>query len=381
MKTFKALDWKIRKTIILHDTFLYKWGGERLVLMMAQALDCDIASGFFSRGSFNLRDEGFQWKMIEVSSEIFKKGLRHIKLKQAFLLKTHFLKKYDTVIFSWDCISAVRNCWKNAKKIYYCHTPPRYLYDLKEEYLKKIPKYITPAFNIVSWIFRKMYEYEIKKFDIILSNSENTKQRLEHFTGKQSEVLYPPVQLDKFKWLSQWDYYISASRVSTAKRIGNIVKAFQQMPEKKLIVIYGVNDPQKDEVFALWKMYQNIEFITCTWNVGFTEYVWNSIAGICIPINEDFWMIPVESMSAWKPVIWVNEWWLKETIINDETWVLIPEWWAVEDIITAVEYLTPEVALSMKDRCIERAKDFSYEVFKNQITQFITSPCQGEEKQ
>jgi hypothetical protein len=38
--------------------------------------------------------------MIEVSSEVFKKGLRHIKLKQAFLFNTKFLKDYDTVIFS-----------------------------------------------------------------------------------------------------------------------------------------------------------------------------------------------------------------------------------------------------------------------------------------
>jgi hypothetical protein len=73
--------------------------------------------------------------MISVSSEIFKKGFRHIKLKIAFLFKTKFLKEYDTVIFSGDSISAVRNCKKTTKKIYYCHTPPRYLYDLNELYL------------------------------------------------------------------------------------------------------------------------------------------------------------------------------------------------------------------------------------------------------
>jgi hypothetical protein len=99
-----------KKTIILHDTFLYKGGGERLILMMGKALGADIATGFFSKGSFDLRKEGFTGKMIEVSSEIFAKGFRHIKLKFAFLFKTKFLKEYDTVIFSGDSISAVRNC-------------------------------------------------------------------------------------------------------------------------------------------------------------------------------------------------------------------------------------------------------------------------------
>lgn len=45
------------KTLILHDTFLYKGGGERLILMMGKALEADIASGFFSPGSFDLRKE------------------------------------------------------------------------------------------------------------------------------------------------------------------------------------------------------------------------------------------------------------------------------------------------------------------------------------
>jgi hypothetical protein len=45
------------KTLVLHDTFLYRGGGERLVLMMANALGADIASGFFSSGSYNLREQ------------------------------------------------------------------------------------------------------------------------------------------------------------------------------------------------------------------------------------------------------------------------------------------------------------------------------------
>ncbi|MCB9806643.1 hypothetical protein H6768_01875 [Candidatus Peribacteria bacterium] len=48
------------KTLVLHDTFLYRGGGERLVLMIANAVDADIASGFFSPGSYNLREQGFK---------------------------------------------------------------------------------------------------------------------------------------------------------------------------------------------------------------------------------------------------------------------------------------------------------------------------------
>jgi hypothetical protein len=149
--------------------------------MMGKALGADIATGFFSKGSFDLREEGFTGKMIEVSSEIFAKGFRHLKLKWAFLTKTKFLDDYDTVIFSGDCLSAVRNCNQNTKKIYYCHTPPRYLYDLRDLYLGKIKWYMRPAFEILSFVFKRMYEKDIKQMDLILTNSENTRKRLKKF--------------------------------------------------------------------------------------------------------------------------------------------------------------------------------------------------------
>lgn len=361
----------MKKTIILHDTFLYKWWWERLILMMAKSLNADLASGFFSKWSFDLRKEWFKGKMISISNEVFKKWFRHFKLKFAFLFKTKFLKDYETVIFSWDSISAVRNCSKNMKKIYYCHTPPRYLYDLKEIYIKKVPFLLRPAFLFVSYIFRKMYERDISKMDLVLTNSINTQKRIKKFLWIDSKILYPPVDLDEFKFISQKDYYLSFARLSDAKRVDKVVEAFKKLPDKKLVIIYWENDPQREKIFCLAKDCKNIEFKTLPWNVGFTDYVGNCIATIYIPIDEDFWMSPVESMAAGKPVLWVNEGWLKETVIDKKTWVLIPEWAKIEDIIEAVEYLTSEKCLEMRKACETRARDFSLEEFKNKLINFV----------
>ncbi len=360
------------KTIILHDTFLYKWWWERLITMMGKVLNADIASWFFSEGSFDLRKEWFNWKMISVSSEIFKKWFRHLKLKWAFLFKTKFLKDYDTVIFSWDCISAVRNCTKLQKKIYYCHTPPRYIYDLNELYLQKINFLVRPFFKLGFFVFKSLYERDIKKMDLILTNSQNTKDRIKDFLWIDAEILYPPVDLSEFKYKWQLDYYLSFARLSTVKRVDRIVEAFKLMPEKKLVVIYGQNDPQKQEVMDFAKWFTNIEFKTLPWNVGFTDYVGNCIATIYIPVNEDFGMSPVESMAAWKPVIWVNEWWLKESIIDGKTWVLIDSEAKIEDIVKAVEFLTPEKCIEMRWDCENRANNFSLEKFSERLYWFVS---------
>ena len=338
---------------------------------MGKALDADIASGFFSEWSFNLRENGFKWKMIPVSSEIFKKWFRHIKLKYAFLFNTGFLKDYDNVLFSWDCISAIRQCSNKSKKIYYCHTPPRYLYDLHYLYLQKVPLLIKPIFKIFCAVFKYMYEKDISRIDMILTNSINTQNRLQKFLAVESQVLYPPVDIDQFKFLGQKDYYLSFARLADAKRVDRIVKAFKKMPDKKLIVIYGENDPAKQKIFDLAKGSENIEFITLKNNVGFTDYVANAIATIYIPIDEDFGMIPIESMSAGKPVIWVDDGGLKESIVDGKTGILIDKEAHIDDIVSAVEQITPKKALSMRKACETRAKDFSLESFEKRLKELI----------
>ncbi|MFK7780432.1 MAG: glycosyltransferase [Candidatus Gracilibacteria bacterium] len=362
---------KKRKTIILHDTFLYKGGGERLILMIAKAIDADLASGFFSKGSFDLRKEGFKGKMISISSEVFKKGFRHLKLKWSFLFNTKFLRNYDIVLFSGDSISAIRNCSKNAKKIYYCHTPPRYLYDLREVYLEKVPYLLKPIFNGLSYIFKKMYESDISKIDFILTNSENTKNRIKHFLGLESIVLYPPVDLSEFKFLSQKDYYLSFARLSDAKRVDKIVEAFTKMNNKKLVVIYGENDPAREKIFKIGEGYDNIKFVTLPGNIGFTNYVGNCIATVYIPIDEDFGMSPIESMSAGKPVLGVDEGGLKETIVNKKTGFLISEGAQVDNIIKGIDYLTPQKCLDMRVDCEKRAGNFSLDKFEEKLKKII----------
>lgn len=362
---------QVKKICILHDTFLYKWGGERLILMMWKALQADIASGFFSRGSFDLRKEGFQWKIISLSSEVYKKWLRHLVLKYVFLFKTKFLKSYDIVLFSWDSISGVRNCRADTLKVYYCHTPPRYLYDLHALYKNRLPFYAKIFFTIGCRVFRFLYERDIKKMDIILTNSKNTQTRIQRYLWLTSHVVYPPVDASKFRFISDGDYFLSFARLADAKRVDKIVEAFIWLPHEKLIVIYGKNDPQKDKIIELAHWYPHIRCMTLENNDELYTYIWKARATIYIPIDEDFWMSPVESMSAWKPVLWVNEWGLKETIVHKETWFLLKENFSIEDIRTAVWYLDQDICKSMREACVKRAKIFSLENFNSQLHELL----------
>ena len=339
--------------------------------MMGKILKADLASWFFHKNSFDPKKEWFKWKMITISSEIFKKWLRHIKLKIAFFFKTKFIREYETVIFSGDCTIAIRNTTMEQKKIFYCHTPPRYIFDRNDWYYKKIPFILRPIFKLLIWYFRKLYLDDIKKFDLVLTNSKNTQERIKKYIWIPSTIVYPPVDTSAFRFIWQKDYYISFSRLSAIKRVDRIVEAFKQMPDKKLIVTYGRNDPQKDDVMALAWWVKNITFLTDVDDDQLHDLVGNAIASIYIPVNEDFWMIAIESLSAWKPVIAVNDGGLKETIIDNKTWFLINKDPQVKDLIKVVNEMTPKVAKSMQKACEERAKEFSLETFENKLIDIL----------
>jgi glycosyltransferase involved in cell wall biosynthesis len=54
----------------------------------------------------------------------------------------------------------------------------------------------------------------------------------------EATVLYPPVDIKEFKFISISNYYLSFARLSDAKRVDKIVEAFKLLPKKKLIIIY-----------------------------------------------------------------------------------------------------------------------------------------------
>jgi len=161
-----------------------------------------------------------------------------------------------------------------------------------------------------------------------------------------------------------------------------VVRAFQKMPDKKLIIASAGDD--FENVKKLATGYNNIKVIGWVDDKQLAELVGHCIASIYVPINEDAGMTPLESMSAGKPCIGVFDGGLKETIIDEKTGKFIsasqvlplPREGAggvneqfIEDIIKAVEWLTPETALKMRAGCEAQAKKFSEERFIDSIIQ------------
>lgn len=358
-----------KKIIVLHDYMMHKGGGERLILTLAQRLGTKIVIGYQEPEAF--KPEEFGVESIVLGKPVSYPGFRYLAIQYWFKTKTKFLKEYDVAIFSANCIQAAKNCRKDAKTIFYCHTPIRNAYDLYDYYISRMPWWKAFAYWLFCKLIRFNYERDLKKIDVIVTNSKNTQARIKKYLKRDSIVVYPPINTEKFKWLGQKDYYLSYSRVDLVKRVTDIAEAFKKMPDKKLIIASTGTEVERLE--EIIKDAPNIEYVGRVSDDKLRELVGNCIANVYIPRDEDFGMTPLEGMSAGKPCLGVNEGGLPESITHEKDGYLLPANPTAGDIIKGVNYLTPEKCLEMKEDCIEKAEQFREDVFVEKMRSIASS--------
>jgi glycosyltransferase involved in cell wall biosynthesis len=150
-----------------------------------------------------------------------------------------------------------------------------------------------------------------------------------------------------------------------------IIKAFLKMPHKRLIIASGGTELKKLQKLA--KNASNIHFTGWLDDAQLTDLLGHAIATLYLPTDEDFGMSPIESMAAGKPVIGVAEGGLLETIIPEQTGILLPPPLTLEAICEAVEAMTPHHALSMRKNCEAQAQRFRIEVFSKKMRQLLSN--------
>ena len=378
----KKIGSKEIKIAVLHAFFVPKGGGEKLVFSIRNYYNADLFTGAIDfevwdkkkvvEDSFTqeLYDNnfGFFWLHKDIKIPYIGKIIRQLEFR--FNSKIKLLNNYDIVIFSGN-VAGVANRITNpkTKKIMYCHTPPRPFTDQFENKLAKFPTFIRPLAKLFrNWVIFE-YKKELKYMDIVVTNSYNIQKRLKNFTEIDSQVIQPATDTRKFQYIRQDDYYLSYARLEDLKRIPLIIEAFKKMPLKKLIICSS--GPLKNWVIEEIKNYHNIVYEGLVTDERLVFLIGCCIAGVYIPVEEDFGIIQCELMAAGKPVIGVREGGLLETIIDNETGYLIKSNPKIGDVIEAVNKMTPEVALQMKIACIKQSKNFDSSIFFDKLDKVI----------
>lgn len=271
------------------------------------------------------------------------------------------LSKYDLIISSSSAVAKGVIVHPHQTHISYMHSPMRYAWDMQYEYLEDFGVFRGPARFILHKI-RQWDAVSSNRVDYFVANSEFVANRINKCYRRDAVVIYPPVDVSAFS-LSEdkEDFYMTASRLVPYKKIDLIVKAFVNMPDKKLVIIGNGQDYKK--ILGLAIKSPNISVLGYQPFNVLRDYMQRAKAFVFAGI-EDFGIVAVEAQACGTPVIAYSKGGIAETahglLFHEQT---------VESIINAVN--TFELASFDPALCRNNAMRFSVERFKTDFSAFV----------
>lgn len=312
---------------------------------------------------------------------LFKKQ-RFCLALMAISVENFDFSEYDLVICSSSWFAHWAITKPETKFVVYCHSPARYMWDWTNEYKRDLglnswwKKYFLKPF--IERTFYKNRQWDLmasSRADLIIANSKNTSNRIKKYYRRESEILYPPVETQRFAKILEKNnfekpfekYYIIISALTEFKKIEIAISWFNELEENLLIIWAG---DFRENLEKLTKK-ENIKFTWAKYDDELVFLVQNS-SGLIFPWEEDFGIVPIEVMSAWKPVFAYKGWWLLETNIEWVTWSFFEDknW---KDFIEKFEIFHKNNLKNIytKENCINQAKNFSQEIFEKRFLELI----------
>jgi glycosyltransferase involved in cell wall biosynthesis len=278
------------------------------------------------------------------------------------------LNKYDLIISSSHSVAKGILTQQNQLHICYCHSPMRYAWDSANDYLKGLKGSIAKIFinYLREWDLRSS-----QKVNYFIANSDFVAEKIKRIYNRDAEVIYPPVDIDRFELAEKKaDYYLTASRMVPYKKIDIVVEAFNEMPDKKLIVIG--NGPERKKIQSIAG--KNVTVLDHQPNNKLKEYMQNAKAFV-FAAEEDFGITVVEAMSCGTPVIALNRGGTAESVIDGKTGICFSEQ-SPSSIKNAVFSLESKINSFEAKKISENAGKFSRNNFEKNIANFVHSKAE-----
>jgi glycosyltransferase involved in cell wall biosynthesis len=270
------------------------------------------------------------------------------------------LQEYDVIFSSHHSVAKSVIPRPDATHVCYCHSPARYIWDLFWTYsqLNNFNKISRIAIAAISQYLRVLDVTSSDRVDLFLANSTYTAARIKKFYRRESYILHPPVDINKFNFEEDGDYYFMLGRLVAYKGFELAVESFNELGKR--LVIAGIG-PEYQKLKA--KANKNIQLVGKISDSELVKYM-NNCKGFIFPGKEDFGIVMAEAQSAGKPVIAFKEGGSYDIILDNETGVLFKE--------QSIESLNKAVLKSEKMRwnnkfISERSKMFDKNLFKAKL--------------
>ncbi len=303
---------------IVTDAMTQRGGAERVVEALAELFpDAPIFSVLYSAQS---GPRSLQSRVSPSFLNAFPGAQRHHKWYFPLFpaaVESFDISAYDIIISSHHCAAkgVLRSGWQTH--ICYCHTPMRALWERTHDDVRALPAPMRFGADMLLSRMRQWDYITASRVDSFVANSFETRNRIAKHYGRESTVINPPIDTDKFKPEGRpGDYYLVASRPVPYKRIDIAVGAARKLG-RRLIVVGGQKKDHSPDGGC-------VQFLGHVSDQRLVELVRGARAMIA-PQHEDFGMAILEANACGRPVIAFGRGGALETVIDRTTGILVAE--------------------------------------------------------
>jgi glycosyltransferase involved in cell wall biosynthesis len=216
------------------------------------------------------------------------------------------LSEYDLVISSSGAEAKFAKARRDAVHVAYIHAPTHYYWSRYEQYMAQ------PGFGFFDPLARlglkvlvgpmRRWDYKAaQRPDYLIANSGYTKEQIKKYYSRDSKVIHPPVDIDRFKDVGlpsdRRHGFVTAGRQTPYKRIDLAVEATTQLKVPLAVIGRGPEHRWLKKLAG-----RNVTFFTKVTDEDIARHFGEAKAFI-FPGVDDFGNVAVEAMAAGTPVI------------------------------------------------------------------------------
>ncbi len=281
-----------------------------------------------------------------------------------FAFEQFDLRGYDLVISnkSGFCHGVITG--PETLHICYCLTPTRYVWRYhqyaEQESLGRLTRALLPPFLTFLRLWDRL---AADRVDYFIAISQEVRRRIAKVYGRESVIIYPPVDTQRFTPANRLDdYYVFVGRLVPYRRLDLLIEAFNKMGRRLLIAGNG-RDRQRLEALAG----PTIEFLGYVPDADLPDLLARAQA-FMFPGEEDFGIAPIQAMAAGRPVIAYAAGGVLDTVLPGVTGALFAQQ-SVAAIMAAVEGF--DVASVNPSVIRAHAAQFDTAIFQQKLQAFI----------
>ena len=286
------------------------------------------------------------------------------------------LRDYDLLLSSSHCVA--KGVFPGgALHISYIHSPMRYVWDLHKAYFGPDASWAARAGMALCRGYLQRWDvHSAKHVGYFIANSRHIAGKIEALYGRSSEVIHPPVDVDKF-YISerQERFYLIVSALVPYKKIQRAIAAFNEIRLPLKVVGDGPLRRSLEKQAG-----ENIEFTGWVDDSRLAK-LYAECEALIFPGEEDFGIVSLEAQASGRPVIAYDRGGVTESVVAlddrpgsgvQPTGILFPEA-TPASLIEAVRRYQAMKHLFDPAALRRHASQFARGVFKARMEQFINA--------